>query len=166
MGDGGLPYAGQTLGHAFPVLAAAGAAGVEILAYGCRVSPRESSWPRPCPSFPGLSRGRRRQPLAKSGPKALIAGMNSRQETSTEWQGEARRIELHGPDAFEAMRKAGRLAADIIADRFEVKVLDDGWTAVTCDRSLSAQFEHTVGVTAEGVEIFTRSLVGLDAPPY
>jgi methionyl aminopeptidase len=54
----------------------------------------------------------------------------------------------------------------INAGRFEVKVLDDGWTAVTRDRSLSAQFEHTVGVTAEGVEIFTRSLVGLDAPPY
>jgi len=54
----------------------------------------------------------------------------------------------------------------INAGRFEVKVLDDGWTAVTRDRSLSAQFEHTVGVTADGVEIFTRSPAGLDHPPY
>ncbi len=39
----------------------------------------------------------------------------------------------------------------------EVKVLSDGWTAVTRDRSLSAQFEHSVGVTETGVEIFTLS---------
>ena len=38
-----------------------------------------------------------------------------------------------------------------------MKVLSDGWTAVTRDRSLSAQFEHTVGVTETGVEIFTLS---------
>jgi methionyl aminopeptidase len=54
----------------------------------------------------------------------------------------------------------------INAGRYEVKVLDDGWTAVTRDRSLSAQFEHTVAVTADGVEIFTRSPAGLDRPPY
>ena len=54
----------------------------------------------------------------------------------------------------------------INAGRFEVKVLEDGWTAVTRDRSLSAQFEHTVGVTADGVEIFTLSPAGLDRPPY
>ena len=47
-----------------------------------------------------------------------------------------------------------------------VKVLDDGWTAVTRDRTLSAQFEHSIGVTADGVEIFTKSPRGLDAPPY
>ncbi|MCC7283687.1 MAG: type I methionyl aminopeptidase [Acetobacteraceae bacterium] len=52
------------------------------------------------------------------------------------------------------------------AGRPEVKVLDDGWTAVTRDRSLSAQFEHTVGVTAGGVEIFTLSPGGLHKPPY
>ncbi|GIS06682.1 MAG: hypothetical protein CM15mP109_14380 [Candidatus Dadabacteria bacterium] len=40
----------------------------------------------------------------------------------------------------------------------ESKILSDGWTAVTRDRSLSAQFEHSVGVTSDGVEIFTRSL--------
>ena len=47
-----------------------------------------------------------------------------------------------------------------------VKVLSDGWTAVTRDRSLSAQFEHTVGVTEGGCEIFTLSPLGLDRPPY
>ena len=47
-----------------------------------------------------------------------------------------------------------------------VKILSDGWTAVTRDRSLSAQFEHSVGVTADGVEIFTKSPAGLDLPPY
>jgi methionyl aminopeptidase len=46
-----------------------------------------------------------------------------------------------------------------------VKVLSDGWTAVTRDRSLTAQFEHTVGVTETGVEIFTLSPAGLDRPP-
>lgn len=47
-----------------------------------------------------------------------------------------------------------------------VKILSDGWTAVTRDRSLSAQFEHSIGVTADGCEIFTKSPAGLDCPPY
>jgi methionyl aminopeptidase len=47
-----------------------------------------------------------------------------------------------------------------------VKVLSDGWTAVTRDRSLSAQFEHTIAVTATGYEIFTLSPRGLHHPPY
>ncbi|MEQ1649268.1 MAG: type I methionyl aminopeptidase [Hyphomicrobiaceae bacterium] len=47
-----------------------------------------------------------------------------------------------------------------------VKILPDGWTAVTRDRELSAQFEHTVGVTKSGCEIFTGSPKGLDKPPY
>lgn len=47
-----------------------------------------------------------------------------------------------------------------------VKVLPDGWTAVTRDRELSAQFEHTVGVTEDGCEIFTLSPAGFDKPPY
>ena len=47
-----------------------------------------------------------------------------------------------------------------------VKILSDGWTAVTRDRSLSAQFEHTVGVTEAGCEVFTVSPRGLDRPPY
>jgi methionyl aminopeptidase len=54
----------------------------------------------------------------------------------------------------------------INAGRWEVKILGDGWTAVTKDRSLSAQFEHTVGVTATGYEIFTISPGGLHRPPY
>jgi methionyl aminopeptidase len=54
----------------------------------------------------------------------------------------------------------------INAGDWRVKVLSDGWTAVTKDRSLSAQFEHSVGVTETGVEIFTASPKGLDKPPY
>lgn len=50
--------------------------------------------------------------------------------------------------------------------RPDVKLLDDGWTAVTRDRSLSAQFEHSVGITETGCEIFTKSQAGLDRPPY
>ncbi len=46
------------------------------------------------------------------------------------------------------------------------KVLEDGWTAVTRDRSLSAQFEHSIGVTETGYEIFTASAKGWDRPPY
>jgi methionyl aminopeptidase len=45
-----------------------------------------------------------------------------------------------------------------------VKVLSDGWTAVTKDKSLSAQYEHSVGVTEDGVVIFTKSPAGLDQP--
>jgi methionyl aminopeptidase len=48
--------------------------------------------------------------------------------------------------------------------RPHVKILSDGWTAVTRDRSLSAQFEHAVGVTKDGVEIFTLSPKGWDNP--
>jgi methionyl aminopeptidase len=48
--------------------------------------------------------------------------------------------------------------------RPHVKVLSDGWTAVTRDRSLSAQYEHAVGVTKDGCEIFTLSPAGLDRP--
>ena len=48
----------------------------------------------------------------------------------------------------------------------DVKILKDGWTAVTKDHSLSAQFEHSIGVTADGYEIFTPSQTGRDKPPY
>ncbi len=48
----------------------------------------------------------------------------------------------------------------------DVKVLPDGWTAVTRDRELSAQFEHTVGVTDTGCEVFTNSPGGFDKPPF
>lgn len=50
--------------------------------------------------------------------------------------------------------------------RPDVKMLDDGWTAVTRDKTLSAQFEHSVGITETGCEIFTKSPAGLDRPPY
>lgn len=46
------------------------------------------------------------------------------------------------------------------------RMMDDGWTAVTRDRSLSAQFEHSIGITEDGCEIFTASPKGLDRPPY
>ena len=52
------------------------------------------------------------------------------------------------------------------AGKPDVKVLDDGWTAVTRDRSLSAQFEHMVAVTETGAEIFTVSPKGYTQPPY
>lgn len=45
-----------------------------------------------------------------------------------------------------------------------IKVLNDGWTAVTKDKSLSAQYEHSIGVTETGIEIFTKSPAGLDQP--
>ncbi|WP_310497778.1 type I methionyl aminopeptidase [Sandarakinorhabdus sp.] len=54
----------------------------------------------------------------------------------------------------------------INAGSYGVKMLDDGWTAVTRDRSLSAQFEHSIGITDTGNEIFTASPTGLTAPPY
>ncbi len=50
--------------------------------------------------------------------------------------------------------------------KYGVKVLNDGWTAVTKDKSLSAQFEHTIGVTKDGHEIFTSSPNGWSMPPY
>jgi methionyl aminopeptidase len=50
--------------------------------------------------------------------------------------------------------------------KHHVKILSDGWTAVTRDRSLSAQFEHTIGVTKDGCEIFTLSPRGFTQPPY
>jgi methionyl aminopeptidase len=48
--------------------------------------------------------------------------------------------------------------------RPHVKILPDGWTAVTRDRELSAQFEHSVGVTEDGCEVFTYSPAGLHHP--
>ena len=50
--------------------------------------------------------------------------------------------------------------------KYNTKLLKDGWTAVTKDRSLSAQFEHTVGVTNNGYEIFTKSKKKYEMPPY
>ncbi|HCI46676.1 MAG TPA: type I methionyl aminopeptidase [Rhodospirillaceae bacterium] len=52
------------------------------------------------------------------------------------------------------------------AGDYRVKILSDGWTAVTRDRSLSAQFEHSIAVTETGYEIFTLSPAGYTQPPY
>lgn len=49
---------------------------------------------------------------------------------------------------------------------YKSRLLGDGWTAITADHSLSAQFEHTIGVTENGCEIFTESPMGLTKPPY
>jgi methionyl aminopeptidase len=54
----------------------------------------------------------------------------------------------------------------INAGGYGVKVKPDGWTAVTKDRSLSAQFEHSLAVTEDGYEVFTISPAGLDCPPF
>jgi len=54
----------------------------------------------------------------------------------------------------------------INAGKFDVKILNDGWTAVTKDKSLSAQFEHTIGITEDSYEIFTESVKGYRKPPY
>ena len=48
--------------------------------------------------------------------------------------------------------------------KYDVRMLNDGWTAVTKDKTLSAQFEHSIGVTQDGHEIFTKSPAGLDKP--
>ncbi|MGF1476974.1 MAG: type I methionyl aminopeptidase [Geminicoccaceae bacterium] len=49
---------------------------------------------------------------------------------------------------------------------FQTKVLKDGWTVVTRDKQLSAQFEHTIGITDDGCEVFTLSPKGLHHPPW
>ena len=54
----------------------------------------------------------------------------------------------------------------INAGKYTTKILPDGWTAVTRDRSLSAQFEHSLAVTDDGFEIFTHSPKGWTRPPY
>ena len=54
----------------------------------------------------------------------------------------------------------------INAGRHEVLILRDEWTAVTRDKSLSAQFEHSIGVTETGYEVFTLSPKGWHKPPY
>ena len=54
----------------------------------------------------------------------------------------------------------------INSGNYHTKMLNDGWTAVTKDKSLSAQFEHTVGITEKGYEIFTESAKGYLKPPY
>ena len=75
----------------------------------------------------------------------------------------------YGKAGEGAVLKAGMIFTIepmINAGRYETKVLSDGWTAVTKDKSLSAQFEHTIGVTENGCEIFTTSPKGWHRPPY
>ena len=50
--------------------------------------------------------------------------------------------------------------------KYDVKILSDNWTAVTRDKSLSAQFEHSIGVTSNGYEVFTHSPKGYTQPDY
>ena len=54
----------------------------------------------------------------------------------------------------------------INSGKYDIKMLNDGWTAVTKDKSLSAQFEHTLGITENGYEIFTESAKDYSKPPY
>ena len=75
----------------------------------------------------------------------------------------------YGRKGEGVMLKAGMfftIEPMINVGRPHVKILSDGWTAVTRDRSLSAQFEHTLGVTETGCEVFTYSPAGLHRPPY
>ena len=66
------------------------------------------------------------------------------------------------------LRKGMTLAVEPIVNEGTkfCKTLNDGWTAVTKDKTLSAQFEHTVGITENGYEIFTESVKGYMKPPY
>ena len=68
-----------------------------------------------------------------------------------------------GSDDAEQVNQATTYGLDVFY-RHQVKLLADGWTAVTRDKSLSAQCEHSVGVTATGVEVFTLSPKGLFNP--
>ena len=73
---------------------------------------------------------------------------------------------INGPGTIDSDYRGEVMVPMINLGRPDVKILDDGWTAVTRDRSLSAQFEHSVGITDTGCEIFTKSPAGLDSPPY
>lgn len=75
----------------------------------------------------------------------------------------------YGPAEAGAVMQPGMfftIEPMINAGRAATKILPDGWTAITRDRSLSAQFEHTVAVTPEGYEVLTRSPQGYEKPPY
>ena len=69
-----------------------------------------------------------------------------------------------GPEIYPGMTFT--IEPMINAGKYDVKILNDGWTAVTKDKSLSAQFEHTIGITENGYEIFTESVKGYNKPPY
>ena len=71
-----------------------------------------------------------------------------------------------GPDLFWKRACSFTIEPMVNLGRPETKVLSDDWTAVTRDKSLSAQFEHSVGVTADGAEIFTPSRAGRFHPTW
>ncbi len=77
-------------------------------------------------------------------------------------------LHLGNPGEGEELREGMFFTVEpmINLGRPHTKVLADGWTAVTRDKKLTAQFEHSLGVTATGVEIFTKSPAGFDRPPY
>lgn len=77
-------------------------------------------------------------------------------------------LHFYDPDCDIIMQEGMMFTIEpmINAGTYQVKILGDGWTAVTRDRSLSAQFEHTLGVTKDGCEIFTVSPKGMHFPPY
>jgi len=77
-------------------------------------------------------------------------------------------LHLGNPGEGEELREGMFFTVEpmINLGRAHTKVLADGWTAVTRDKKLTAQFEHSLGVTATGVEIFTKSPAGFDRPPY
>lgn len=73
------------------------------------------------------------------------------------------------PESDEVILEAGMfftIEPMINTGDWPTKILNDGWTAVTRDRGLSAQFEHSIAVTETGYEIFTLSPAGLHKPPY
>jgi methionyl aminopeptidase len=78
-------------------------------------------------------------------------------------------LHYHHPECDNILLEEGMfftIEPMINTGTWETKVLSDGWTAVTRDKSLSAQFEHTMAVTSTGVEIFTLSPKGYTKPPY
>jgi methionyl aminopeptidase len=77
-------------------------------------------------------------------------------------------LHFYDPDCDIIMQEGMMFTIEpmINAGTYQVKILGDGWTAVTRDRSLSAQFEHTLGVTKNGCEIFTVSPKGMHFTPY
>ena len=111
----------------------------------------------------------------------------SRKEMVQIWSQEEKfniwfQIEAHACDAQAELGVIPKVAAKVIWEKgkfdidkideiekttkHDVKILSDGWTAVTRDKSLSAQFEHSIGVTSNGYEVFTNSPKGYTQPEY
>ena len=83
------------------------------------------------------------------------------------WFNTSFRLQLLHKFTFTAMGAIKYLYRNrLLIGKHDTKLKSDGWTVVTKDLSLSAQFEHTIGVTKDGYEIFTLSPKGLHFPPY